>query len=343
MKELIRHIEILLLENDCVVVPQIGGFVTCHAPAQYIEEEHLFFPPKRTVGFNERIKNDDGLLVQTYMKTYQCQEVEAKRKLGEQVRDIQQELWENGSCDMGSLGVLELDRHNEVQFTPCQAGTVCPAFYGLDALSFAPLETFKKENEAILSSTVTDKTNEDIKVGTVSTKNDNEVVIRLKKTWIQNVAAVAALVFLFFLISPQAFNSGLSLNEKAAFAQLMIIPGIQEVSPIHNDECVIAPIEISEKSPQLEIKQVISEKEDVKFQEGGYCVVVASAITERNANRYVEQLHKDGYNEARVYKNENIVRVVFPGFSTASEAYKYKNMLSRQSKDFASAWVYHIK
>ncbi|WP_302310163.1 hypothetical protein [Paraprevotella clara] len=37
MKELVKHIEILLLDHDCVVVPQIGGFVTCNAPANHLE------------------------------------------------------------------------------------------------------------------------------------------------------------------------------------------------------------------------------------------------------------------------------------------------------------------
>ena len=55
-----------MLDHDCVVVPQIGGFVTCNAPAKYVEEENLFLPPIRTVGFNERLKADDVLLVLSY-------------------------------------------------------------------------------------------------------------------------------------------------------------------------------------------------------------------------------------------------------------------------------------
>ena len=37
--ELDRHIEILLLGNDCVIVPGLGGFMAHHADARYDEED----------------------------------------------------------------------------------------------------------------------------------------------------------------------------------------------------------------------------------------------------------------------------------------------------------------
>ena len=35
MIELAQHIEALLLENDCVIVPNFGGFVAHYAPATW--------------------------------------------------------------------------------------------------------------------------------------------------------------------------------------------------------------------------------------------------------------------------------------------------------------------
>ena len=71
--------------------------------------------------------------------------------------------------------------------------------------------------------------------------------------------------------------------------------------------------------------------------------MVASAISEKNAESYVERLHKEGYKEAQVYKKGNMVRVVFPGFASEAEAHAKMNVLSDRSEEFASAWVYHIK
>ena len=38
MIELSQHIEVLLLENDCVIVPGLGGFVAHYTPAIQVEE-----------------------------------------------------------------------------------------------------------------------------------------------------------------------------------------------------------------------------------------------------------------------------------------------------------------
>ena len=63
MIELSRHIEMLLLENDCVVVPDFGGFIAHYQPARYVEEEGIFLPPLRTVGFNPQLTMNDGMLM----------------------------------------------------------------------------------------------------------------------------------------------------------------------------------------------------------------------------------------------------------------------------------------
>ena len=328
MKELVKHIEILLLDHDCVVVPQIGGFVTCNAPAKYVEEENLFLPPIRTVGFNERLKADDGLLVRSYVEAYDCSDTEARAMLGEQIRDLQQELWETGTYDLGSIGVLMLDERNNVEFSPCQAGTVCPAYYGLDALLFEPLQA-EKTVEASLAVEVS-RTVPERKPEAAATESEpvarGEITIRLKTVWLQNIASA----------------------NQADFARLMWMPAVQETVP----EAFGKPEKIQAKGTETDVEgagtavarpEPVQNTEDAAAVKSGYCVVVASAISEKNAESYVERLHKEGYKEAQVYKKGNMVRVVFPGFVSESEAHAKMNALSDRSEEFASAWVYHIK
>lgn len=70
MIELAKHIEVLLLDNDCVIVPGFGGFVTHYIPATRIAEENLFLPPTRIIGFNPSLTMNDGLLAQSYASVY---------------------------------------------------------------------------------------------------------------------------------------------------------------------------------------------------------------------------------------------------------------------------------
>lgn len=350
MKELVKHIEILLLDNDCVVVPQIGGFVTRDVPAKYIEEENLFLPPIRTVGFNDRLKADDGLLVRSYVLAYRCSEAEAKKMLGEQLRDLQQELWETGTYDLGSIGVLTLDGQSNIQFSPCQAGVVCPDYYGLDALLFAPLqedETPQEVAEPVLVQMPASEVPQ-VRLEVEIPKSRNEITIRLKKTWFQGVAAVAAVVSLFFLMSPDAKNTGYTSGEHAEFTRLML-PVIQDTVAVEFVES--QPVQgVEEKADAVHVGadtpvSTVENQGDVHATVacGGYCVVVASAIPEKNAYDYVERLHKQGYTEAQVYKKGNMIRVIFPGYASEAEARAKMNALSNSSEEFALAWVYHIK
>ena len=166
--------------------------------------------------------------------------------------------------------------------------------------------------------------------------------------WLQNIAAVAAVVFLFFLMSPDAKNTGVSSANQADFARLMWMPAVQETVP----EAFGKPEEIQAKGTETDVEgagtavarpEPVQKTEDAAALKSGYCVVVASAISEKNAESYVERLHKEGYKEAQVYKKGNMVRVVFPGFASEAEAHAKMNALSDRSEEFASAWVYHIK
>lgn len=336
VKELVRHIEALLLEHDCVTVPQIGGFVTCNVPARYIEEECLFLPPYRTVGFNEQLKADDGLLVRSYADTYRIPEAEARKMLGDRIREMQQDLWENGSYDLGSIGQLTMNDRNVISFSPCLAGTVCPAFYGLDALLFPLWDELPAGNDTPL-----------VPLEPAAKNKDKEITIRLKKSWLNNVAAVAAVVIMFFLFSPKAGNTDTVRNEQAEFTNLILMPPAVKTSTA---QPVKAGAEQKETAPEV-ARETASGFDAAPRQAvrkaaeelSGFCVVVASAISEKNANAYVRQLHERGYTGAQVYKRGKMVRVIFPGFTTEAEAHAQMNRLSDESEEFAYAWVYEIK
>ena len=88
MIELAQHIESLLLENDCVIVPNLGGFVAHYAPASYIKEENLFLPPTRIVGFNPQLRLNDGVLVQSYMSVHDTSFSDAARLVEKEVAEL---------------------------------------------------------------------------------------------------------------------------------------------------------------------------------------------------------------------------------------------------------------
>lgn len=104
VNELERHIEILLLSNDCVIVPDFGGFMAHHVDARYDGRDNMFLPPLRTVGFNPQLKMNDSLLAQSYVEAYDISYPEAIDRLANEVAEIRQRLENEGKYEYNIMG-----------------------------------------------------------------------------------------------------------------------------------------------------------------------------------------------------------------------------------------------
>ena len=62
MTEIDKHIEQLLHEHDCVIVPDFGGFITSRKPAFYNPFTSVFFPATKKILYNKHLVFNDGLL-----------------------------------------------------------------------------------------------------------------------------------------------------------------------------------------------------------------------------------------------------------------------------------------
>ena len=131
-----RHIEILLLENDCVIVPGLGGFVAHHVSARYDEQDGLFLPPYRTLGFNAQLRMNDSLLVQSYVDAYELSYPEALAQIEKEVDEIYQALDEEGLFELNDLGSLSRNSEGNLEFEPFESGILTPLYYGLSSFNF---------------------------------------------------------------------------------------------------------------------------------------------------------------------------------------------------------------
>lgn len=136
-----RHIEILLLSNDCVIVPGLGGFVAHHVCARYVPEEGLFLPPLRTVGFNAQLTMNDSLLAQAYAESADTSLPDALDAIEREVADLRATLDETGEADLPSLGRLYKNADGHLAFDPCEAGILTPSLYGLSSFEIRQLAT----------------------------------------------------------------------------------------------------------------------------------------------------------------------------------------------------------
>ena len=224
MNELSRHIEILLLSNDCVIVPGFGGFVAHHKVAEYDMEEKTFYPPRRVLGFNSQLVLNDSLLVQSYAEAYDLSYPEALRKIENEVEEIKQQIEIEGEYKFRGIGTVSKTAEGYYDFEPCVAGLVSPGLYGFtsyimdavngvaDADGASDTEDSAEKKQLSAAGVVTGETEVDVKDDAEDTEDveDDEVedeeeergiYVSYKKMW---YAAAASLIL---LLLPLAYNS----------------------------------------------------------------------------------------------------------------------------------------
>jgi cell division septation protein DedD len=76
-------------------------------------------------------------------------------------------------------------------------------------------------------------------------------------------------------------------------------------------------------------------EEDVK---SGFCIVLASYVSKKNAQAFVDRLQQQGYAESEVFIRKNVTRVIYGNFKTLNDAYNQLNRVHHK-KDFEEAWV----
>lgn len=365
MIQIQRHIEILLLSHDCVIIPGFGGFIAHHVDAHYDEGDRLWLPPYRTLGFNPQLTLNDSLLVQSYVEAYDMSYPDALRQIESEVEELKGILHSEGEYVMDGVGTMSVNIEGNIEFEPCEAGILSPEVYGLSDFSFkrlkdakplievtstvskAKVETVEQDEEqypALLDFT----TDED-------TEEESRAVV-IKMSWVRNAVAIAAAVACFFLLATPIANSNLGNKTMSQLQGNIIYKLMPKDSNMTPAQPVSEAEEISEAKEEVKEKVVtpkdasVASNNDVKTAEvkavevkkDTYCIVLASQVKRSNAEEFVSQLKKRGITDARIYVENNTLRVICGGYNNEADAYSHLNKIASDI-DFSDAWVYKMK
>lgn len=374
MIELAQHIEALLLENDCVIVPGLGGFVAHYASATRVKEENIFLPPTRIIGFNPQLKMNDGLLVQSYMSVYGTNFSDATKMVERKVDELIATLHEDGKVDLPNVGEVRYTIHNTFDFAPYDNKITTPYLYGLDAFEMQELSALEKpstENVAAYS------------VPAAIKKEKRTFSIKFNRTYLTNAAAVVAAIVLSFFFSTPIENTEVveenyakllpdELFEKIEKQSLAITPIIvKQNTPTRKSankqkgtqKKVVAPVAVREvkvgKTPAVSTEaqaknetskavvtseipkqnvQPVAAKQSVATPKRPYHIIIASVGTEQDAEAMAAQLVAKGFSTAKAIVGDGKMRVSIESCGTEVEAYQALARI-RQNEMYKNAWV----
>lgn len=371
MIEIGRHLEILLLDNDCVVIPGFGGFVTHKIDARWDERDGVMLPPYRTVGFNSQLKINDSLLAQSYVDARDISFPEALKCIEQEVSALTEQLHSTGCFDLSGIGTLSVNEMGTYDFEPCPAGILTPELYGLglvdtngmtlkqDVKNHMPTQVDANHMENVNAQEEKQVRHqaEDAPSVVQDMQDDNhedakEVkTITIKLSLLRNVSIAAMALILFFVVAP-------SLEKSASRYQSSSIINIEQLEKLFDvaAEKVKSQQHTTTSQTAYDKSQTVRNNrqtavndvqpaevaqnivEETKYTDKPYTIVLASKISKKNADTYLTILQNKGYPEAEIHVRKQLMRVIYGHYKNEEEA----NMQARKMREnmtFADIWV----
>ncbi len=137
------YISKLLLNYDCVIIPDFGGFVANYAAAKIHPTQHTFEPPFKQVAFNINLTGNDGLLANAVATGEAISFEQACKRIEEEVLRIQIRLAKKEKVELSSIGTLYYDIERNLQFKPANTDNFLLDSFGLSSFQSPAI---KREN-----------------------------------------------------------------------------------------------------------------------------------------------------------------------------------------------------
>ena len=358
MKKLARHIELLLRDNDCVILPGFGGFIAHDVPAYYVGEEGLYYPPTRSISFNAAISMNDGLLAQSYMKSYQVDYARANYMIDMAIEQLTDMLDEEGSVTLPRIGTITQDVYQSLQFTPDAAGIASPKHFGLGAFLIKELSQLNKPAEAHQKD---------------ETQKGKTISIHINKEMLHRVMSTAAIFLLLIMVALPTGNhrptdiASLHLTELITAPQVLqpetqgiAVATIEASAPEVDDQQPTATPAIEVESIEVATEEVSAPATEEAAEVTApvveapqpvaiatqptktYHIIVASLPSHRGADETLAQYTRQGYTSASLVERDNRVRISLVQFADKDEANEYLSTL-RQNEKFQNAWLLAVR
>ena len=312
MKELVSHIEFLLHDHNCVIIPGFGGFVINSSPARR-DGMATFHPPVSELVFNRYLTHNDGLLAQSFMKSDSIPFEAAMQKIEHAVQEMLRELREGRKIELGALGHFEMNSSKQFVYKP--TAYVQPLFFGLKTASLKPLVQMQPS--------------------TVKTHGEQKSP-RLRTIGI-TAAAAAVLLLLMFLLpvgdrtivhqsaqiisETDLFGSRPHLNKSNAATAEPVVT--EESTDVTMEEATVAEPEILVSNDQMP----------------RYYIIVGVYEVKEVAEKMMENLMDGGFTERGWMKRPGRIDVYAASFADREEAEGTLKKIHLDYPAYREAWI----
>jgi cell division septation protein DedD len=147
MKEIDQRIGELLYDHDCVIVPDLGGFLASYSGSSIHPVLQTIYPPSRKVAFNVYLMQNDGLLANHVSGLEHTTYLDAVKKIEAYAAACQRELQAGKRVVIEGVGILFHDAEHNTQFEAAPAANFLKDSFGLSPIRHLPLEKEERQKQ----------------------------------------------------------------------------------------------------------------------------------------------------------------------------------------------------
>lgn len=359
-----KYIRDLLLENETVIIPGFGAFISVYQPAEINEESGEISPPSKKISFNPQIRNNDGLLVGYVAEMEGISHFDALKKIEREREEFLYQLDKGEKITFENTGILWYNETNEILFSAFTDDNLLLDSFGLESasLTFQPEEETKEadpepmaEPEEIPAEPVSEVHETQVSTEAEQTANEPEpetveplpepvleavpetvessaVPVKTKKSrwWFLLLLIPVILGGLYFLLPK---TSTPTLPDKSTENQeVLVTPPVQAVDSV----MVPGPgdsLSVVDAAPG----EIAAFTDSLRF-----ILVGGSFKDEENAENYLQQLKLEGYEPFHIGKRGNFYIVGIGKFRTEQEAITASREYSKKNPE-AGFWIMKLK
>lgn len=302
MKNLAQYIEELIIRHECVIVPNLGGFITYCDKA--IVRNNMFYAPTERIRFNSLLTYHDGLLAEAYMRDRNIGYSEALNAIATEVEQIKKSLNSGNTVLFGRIGALSLSAENNITLLNSNPKFL-PENIGLPVVHLKQL---------------------------ASAEPTNTITINIPQTSTNALRYVAsiAIIFLLTLFIPNQTDNN-TQRASISFDSLRSIKSIEysEESVENSDESVENNSSVLTPQSSLEDNSSLNK----------YHLIIASLTSREDAEEYIANHTQFDRTQLQIIESKGKYRISAAGFNKYKDALQYMDSIRNDVPIAQKAWI----
>ena len=328
----------LLKDNECVIVPGFGAFISKRHSAAIDYANHRFTPPYKEIVFNKKLKNDDELLVNFLCEKENVNKEEALVKIKSFVNQSEAILDVNSELNLEGLGRLRKFGDDYVLITKTESNLLGDSF-GLTEFNVQPVfrrETYETIKEKIAIEQKEKNTEYTLAVECVEDAPDTTV--RRKPGFARTLALTTLAFLLLFAINWKTEQTDSNFASWNPFLYSspneFLINFVESENDLETEN-----LKTSESEKKLELENLkISEPEN-DLESHHYYIVGGSFQTLDRAEVCLKDIRSQGFENASLLEknDKGYIRVYYESFVEKSDALIRLDVIKNDFNE--SAWL----